>query len=308
MKTLPPTPEAVAEAAMAIRNGELVVMPTETVYGLAADAFNADAVARIFVAKGRPVGNPLIVHVDSTDQLALLASRVPEVARRLAERFWPGPLTLVVPKHTDLPSAVTGGLDTVAVRMPDHGVALALIAMAGTPVAAPSANRYMHLSPTKIEHIDDIVATAAAIGLNGGPCPVGVESTVVDTTCDPPRLLRPGGVSRGDIQAALGAPLAGAPPSGPNRSPGMNSRHYAPVSPLVIVAALAADQPGLCLAKSAGKHQVRMPDDPGAYAANLYDVLHALDRSAEVLYVAAPPDTPEWEAVWDRLRRASAPR
>lgn len=306
MKTLTPTPEAVAEAAMAIRSGDLVVMPTETVYGLAADAFNADAIRRVYAAKGRPSESPLIVHVGSIDQLAQVAASVPELAQRLAERFWPGPLTIVVPKHPDLPSEVTGGLDTVAVRMPDHGVALALIAMAGTPIAAPSANRYMQLSPTKMEHICREVAVAAVIGLDGGPSQVGVESTVVDVTCDPPRLLRPGGISRGQLQAALGAPLAGAPATGPNRSPGMASRHYAPVSPLVLVAALEAGQSGLGFGVSEGPHQVRMPDDPAAYAASLYDALHALDRSTDVLYVVQPPDTPEWEAVWDRLRRASA--
>lgn len=305
MKMLTPTPEAVAEAAMAIRNGDLVVMPTETVYGLAADALNAEAIARLYAAKGRPTENPLIVHVGSTDQLALVASEVPALALRLAERFWPGPLTLVVPKHPDLPSQVTGGLDTVAVRMPDHGVALALIALSGTPIAAPSANRYMQLSPTRIDHIDPQIAEVAVVGLDGGPCSVGVESTVLDLTCDPPRLLRPGGVSRGDLQAALGAPLAGAPGNGPKRSPGMASRHYAPASSLVIVVRLQPNQVGLCLHESAGKHQFRMPSDPAAYAANLYGALHALDGTAPTLFVEAPPEGAEWEAVWDRLRRAS---
>lgn len=306
MKILAPTPENIALAAAALQRGELVVIPTETVYGLAADATNPDAIRRVYEAKGRPKENPLIVHLAAPDQLNEVGSEVPEIAHQLAERFWPGPLTLVVPKHPDLPLEVTGGLDTVAVRMPDHGVALALLAMANRPVAAPSANQYMHLSPTKVEHIDEGIAKHASLALNGGPCSVGVESTVIDLTCDPPRLLRPGGVSRGDLQAALGSPLSAAPPNGPRRSPGMAERHYAPNAELRLVDLLDDEDAGLCFADPAGPHQIEMPEDPQAYAAALYGALHALDGMAGVICVESPPETPEWEAVWDRLRRASA--
>jgi len=307
MKILKPTPEHLAEAAAALRAGEIVVMPTETVYGLAADATNAKAIKTLYEAKGRPETSPLIVHIASVDQLDAVGREIPEIVRILADRFWPGPLTLVIPKHPDLPAEVTGGLDTVAVRMPDHGVALALITMAGVPLAAPSANRFMQLSPTRVEHIDPLVAAKATFALDGGASSIGVESTVVDLTCDPPRLLRPGGVSRTQLQAALGVPLASAPPNGVQRSPGMNARHYAPKAELRLVDRLDPEQTGLVFGQAASRCQIRMPRDARAYAATLYDALHALDGSAPILYVERPPDEPEWETVWDRLRRASAP-
>lgn len=282
-------------------------MPTETVYGLACDALNEAAVAKIYSAKGRPSENPLIVHIEDVSMLETLAERVPEAAWKLAERFWPGPLTLVLPKALDIPRGVTGGLDTIAVRMPAHPVALSLIKRAGRPIAAPSANLFMGLSPTRIEHLDPKLAKLVEIALDGGPARVGVESTVLDCTEETVRILRPGGVSRADIQAALGAPLA-APPPNSQRSPGMYARHYAPRATLKLVPELTANQPGLTLDAPQSLRQIKMPQNPRAYSAVLYDALHRLDRlRVKTIYVQQPPAEPEWEAVLDRLAKASTP-
>jgi L-threonylcarbamoyladenylate synthase len=295
-------------AAKAIREGLLVIMPTETVYGLACDATNEEAVARVYAAKARPRENPLIVHIESLDDLDRIAAEVSPEARRLTERFWPGPLTIVFPKAKDFPGYVTGGLDTVAVRMPAHPVALSLIKRSGTPLAAPSANPFMGLSPTRIEHLDLKLVKDVEIALDGGPSRVGVESTVVDCSSDGVRVLRPGGVSRADLQAAIGAPLAMPPADSERRSPGMYARHYAPRAVLKLVSELGAGQPGLTLGTPLSPRQIKMPADPRAYSAALYDSLHRLDRlRVKVIYVQEPPSTPEWEAVIDRLEKASTP-
>lgn len=304
----PPTPLNLQLAADALLRGELVCMPTETVYGIAADATNPDAVRQIFAAKDRPADNPLIVHISDFVQLEDVVGEWTDAADVLANRFWPGPLTLVLKKSDMIPLEVTGGLETVAVRMPDHPVALELIEMAGIPLAAPSANRFMHLSPTRAEHVDPQIAKRVAMVLDGGPCRIGLESTVVDVTVNPPRILRPGGISRGQIQAALGGPLGQLPPSDVRRSPGMYLRHYAPKAPLAFVDALEPDSVGLCFGTPRNDRQIRMPDDPNAYAAGLYAALHRLDAGKPaVIYVESPPDEPEWEAVHDRLRKAAEP-
>ncbi|MEJ5197321.1 MAG: L-threonylcarbamoyladenylate synthase [Anaerolineae bacterium] len=227
-----PEPEIIARAAAIVRSGGLVAFPTETVYGLGADALNEEAVARIFAAKGRPVYDPLIVHIFSPAELPRVARAVPETAHRLAERFWPGPLTLVLPRAPAVPTIVTAGLDTVAVRCPDHPVALALIASSGTPIAAPSANRFGRTSPTTAQHVLDDLNGRVELILDAGPTPIGVESTVLDLTGPTPTILRPGGTPREALEAELGpvavrgeqVPLseAGMP------SPGLLSRHYAP--------------------------------------------------------------------------------
>ncbi|QIA26220.1 threonylcarbamoyl-AMP synthase [Thermaerobacter sp. PB12/4term] len=229
---------AVQRAGAILRQGGLVAFPTETVYGLGADALNPRAVARIFAAKGRPADNPLIVHVTGPEQAgsALVASW-PEVGRRLAERFWPGPLTLVLPAGPAVPAAVRAGLPTVAVRCPAHPVARALIAAAGTPVAAPSANRSGRPSPTRAEDVWADLGPHLDMLLDAGPVPVGVESTVLDVTAWPPRLLRPGGVPAEDLEAVLGVPLAAPPVVAGGEAapaPGMKYRHYAPEAPLVL--------------------------------------------------------------------------
>ncbi len=303
-----PTPLNIQRAADAILAGELVCMPTETVYGIAADATNPEAIRKIFAVKGRPSENPLIVHISDFVQLEDVVAEWPQAADILANRFWPGPLTLVLKKSELVPDEVTGGLDTVAVRMPDHPVALELIEMAGVPLAAPSANRFMQLSPTRAENVDDAIASQVAMILDGGPCRVGLESTVVDVTVRPPRILRPGGISRGDIQAALGRPLGQLPSDSVRRAPGQYARHYSPRAPVQIVDTLASDMVGIGFNEPLNSRQIKMPRDPRIFASALYAALHKLDLSGpKVIYVEAPPsDDPAWEAVRDRLLKASA--
>lgn len=305
MKIVPANAKNVALAAKAIRAGKLVVMPTETVYGLAADAMSPKAVRAIFQAKERPPENPLIVHIADIGQVSEVAREFPKAARILAERFWPGPLTIVLPKAAAVDAVVTGGLDTVAVRMPAHPVALALIREAGTPIAAPSANRFMKLSPTRPEHIDPVLVSKVVLVLDGGPSVVGVESTVVDCTNQVPRILRPGGISRGDIEATLGAPLGASPPD-TKRSPGMYRRHYAPKTALRLVERLDTEMAGLTFGDPLNGQQIKMPGSAGAYSSMLYDCLHKLDgMELSAIFVQRPPDLPEWEAVRDRLLKAS---
>src|SRR5581483_10612849 len=231
-----PDETAMTRAAEALRGGGLVAFPTETVYGLGANALDAEAVARIFAAKGRPANNPLIVHVPDVAAARELVTDWPETAERLAERFWPGPLTLALPRRETIPDIVTAGGPTVAVRVPAHPVALALFRAAGVPVAAPSANRSGYLSPTRAEHVLAGLDGRIEMVLDAGPVPGGIESTVLDLTGDPPRLLRPGLVSPAELEAVIGPIRTAEPaPTGGDRplpSPGMLSRHYAPRTPL----------------------------------------------------------------------------
>ena len=319
-----PQPEVLAEAARVLRSGGLVAFPTETVYGLGADALSAEAVARIFAAKGRPADNPLIVHVGHPQEVQQVAREVPPLARRLMERFWPGPLTLVLPKATRVPLTTTGGLDTVAVRMPAHPVALALVREAGVPVAAPSANRSGRPSPTRAEHVLQDLGDAVDLVLDGGPCPVGVESTVLDVTGPVPVVLRPGGLPKESIEAALGRPvMVGGGPELARRSPGTRYRHYAPGTPLLIagpdevprvvegllrqgktVGLLARRDPGL-------RHpQLRTRIVTGglrAYARELFDALRSLDdQGCEVIVAEAVDEKGIGLAIMDRLRRAAS--
>ncbi len=320
-----PDAGAVARAAAVLRGGGLVAFPTETVYGLGASALDAAAVARIFAAKGRPSNNPLIVHVADAEDVARVAAAWPAAAARLAECFWPGPLTLVLPRRYDVPDVVTAGGPTVAVRVPAHAVARALIRAAGVPIAAPSANRSGYISPTRAEHVLHGLAGRIDLVLDAGPVPGGIESTVLDLTNDPPRLLRPGLVSPAEIEAIVG-PIARpvlkeAPPAGPLLSPGMLSRHYAPRTPLELAeddgAARVEElrRAGLRVGwltfderEVAGVTGMAMPRDAVGYAARLYAALHALDGAGlDRIIVARPPESEEWLAVRDRLRRAAAP-
>lgn len=309
MPILPPTDDAIAAAAAALRRGELVGLPTETVYGLAALASDPAAVARTFAAKRRPSENPLIVHIASAGDLPLVARTIPPAAQVLAAAFWPGPLTLVLPRQPHVLDAVTAGMDTVAVRVPDHNIALALLRAVGAPLAAPSANTFMRLSPTTAHDIEPGLQQKLACTLDGGPCRIGLESTVVDCT-GAPRVLRPGGVPREALARALGCevPLAdAAPASGPRAAPGMYARHYAPRTPLRLATTLGPDDAGLCFGVPANSWQVAMPTDPESYGASLYRVLHALDAlGARELVVQAPPAGVAWEAIADRLRKAAA--
>jgi L-threonylcarbamoyladenylate synthase len=323
----PPTAEVIARAAVILRAGGLVAFPTETVYGLGANALDPEAVSRIFTAKGRPANNPLIVHLSEAKEALRVAAAWPASAARLAEHFWPGPLTLVLPKRPEVPDVVTAGGATVAVRVPAHPVAQALLRAAGMPVAAPSANRSGYLSPTRAEHVLRGLDGRIDMILDGGPVTGGIESTVLDVTTDPPRLLRPGLVSVEELQRLIGPVMIAAArvaTDSPLPSPGMLTRHYAPRTPLelaeddgrtrvlglrsagVVVGWLpfspteAVDQPEVLT--------IPMPLDPAGYAAKIYAALHMLDEAGvQRIVVALPPDQTEWLAVRDRLRRAAEP-
>lgn len=321
-----PEPDAIARAAAVLRGGGLVAFPTETVYGLGADALDPAAVRRIFEAKGRPATNPLIVHVAEAAAARDVAADWPEAAARLAARFWPGPLTLVLPRRQEVPDAVTAGGPTVAVRVPAHPVALALLRAAGRPIAAPSANRSAALSPTRAEHVLRDLGGRIDLVLDGGPTPGGLESTVLDVSGAPPRLLRPGLLAPAAIEQVIGPIIRpdATPASGrPLPSPGMLSRHYAPRAPLECapdtgwtraeeLCRVGLRVGWLTFARGPGPEHpnvvpVVMPSAPAAYAAQLYAVLHDLDdRGVERIVVALPPDGEDWLAVRDRLRRASA--
>ncbi|MGH9614560.1 MAG: L-threonylcarbamoyladenylate synthase [Bryobacteraceae bacterium] len=300
-----------ARAAELIRRGELVAFPTETVYGLGANALDADAVARIFEAKGRPSTSPLIVHVDGIERAGAVVRSWPDQAETLARRFWPGPLTLVLPKQAAIPALVTAGLDTVGIRVPNHPVALALLREAGVPIAAPSANRFTQLSPTTAEHVRESLGDRVSLILDGGPANVGIESTVLSLG-PAPVLLRPGMITRAQIEALIGpVALAEDPPSGPHQSPGQHRKHYSPRTPLAF-----AENGKLPAGRGAYLywHRVlpavrvyRMPADPETSAARLYDILHELDgQSWDWIAVEHPPCGVGWEAIADRLNRAAA--
>lgn len=307
MRTLLPTAGNIAEAGEALQAGKLVIIPTETVYGLAANALDADAVRKIFDAKGRPSDNPLIVHIAARHDVDSLVSQVPAYAEQLMDKLWPGPLTLVLPKLPHIPDVTTASLDTVAIRMPAHGIALRVIQAAKVPLAAPSANRFMSLSPTRPDHIDPLLAEHVEILMDGGPCDVGLESTVVDCTGPKPRVLRPGRISRADLENILGEALSDSNEPEVKRSPGMYRRHYAPRTQTVLSESLRSDEAGLVLNQvPQNPNQISMPADPTAYATALYDSLHVLDaRDLEKIVIQTPPNSPEWEAIWDRIRKAT---
>lgn len=291
----------VERAAALIREGKLVAFPTETVYGLGANALDAAAVERIFLAKSRPRTSPLIVHVDSIDMARRLASQWPDSAGILALHYWPGPLTLVLPKQAIVPDIVTAGLPTVALRMPAHPMALELIAAAGVPIAAPSANRFTELSPTTAGHVPPSLADYV---MDGGPACVGIESTVL-SLAGTPVLLRPGVIPLPDIEALIGPVRAADEPlEGAHASPGMHPRHYRPRTPLHFLKAGGNPPPGRGALLRIGRE---MPADPRDYAAALYETLHRLDaQSLDWIGIEQPPETPEWAGVLDRLRRAAA--
>lgn len=291
---------SVERAAALIRAGKLVAFPTETVYGLGANALDAAAVGRIFEAKGRPKTSPLIVHVDSVDMARELAAEWPQAAETLAHRYWPGPLTLVVAKRPSIPDIVTAGLGTVGLRMPAHPLALELIRAAGVPIAAPSANRFTELSPTLAGHIPEGLADYV---LDGGPARVGIESTVLSLTGEP-TLLRPGVIPQTGIEALIGpVRRADDPAGGAHASPGMHRQHYRPVTPLYLVKR-GEQPPQVCDAWL--RIGQEMPANAAEYAAALYETLHRLDAQGKSgIAVELPPDTPDWAGVLDRLRRAA---
>lgn len=302
-----------------------MAFPTETVYGLGANAEDPAAVSRIFQVKGRPPSHPLIVHLDGAEHLDDWVEDVPATARLLAERFWPGPLTLVLRRGRRVPLEATGSLQTVAVRVPDHPGALALLAAFGGGVTAPSANRFGQVSPTTANHVRAELGDAVDFVLDGGPCEVGVESTIVDATGEIPSILRPGGVTREDLEAVLGYPLA-VPSTSRVRVPGQHPSHYAPRARVVLVepekvvaeAELAQElghQVGVLLPPSFTDAPVKahavvpVPGSPAAYARGLYGFLRELDqRGCDLIVASLPVEEGLGLAIANRLRRAAGPR
>jgi len=297
-------------AVRVLRRGGLVAFPTETVYGLGADATNIAAVERVFAVKGRPRGHPLIVHVGASSALDDWAVAAPAAARALAERFWPGPLTLLLARHPRIPDVTTGGRATVGLRVPGHPVALELLAAFGGGVAAPSANRFGRVSPTTAAHVRADLGHAVDLILDGGPSTVGVESTIVDCTTDPPSILRHGAVTAASVREVVGGPVIEGD-VGESRAPGMLASHYAPRAAVVLAADPAVAAARADAEQRAGRTvDVLAPDVPADdYARHLYAWLREADeRQLDVLVVVPPADIGIGAAVNERLRKAAAPR
>lgn len=309
-RTLPADAHGIAEAAACLAAGGLAAIPTETVYGLAADATNGEAVARIYAAKGRPSFNPLIVHVAGIESAHQHASFEP-LAERLAARFWPGPLTLVLPRLPDSPiaSLVTAGLSTIAVRVPAHPAMQAVLAALGKPIAAPSANASGRLSPTRASHVLESLAGRIPLILDAGPTSAGLESSIVAIANGEARLLRQGAVSREAIEAAIGAPLSLAEDADPIAAPGMLLNHYAPNLPLRLNAeTAAATEYHIGYGPIAGDANLSPSSNPVEAAANLFDFLHRAQSSNRTAIAVAPvPMSGLGAAINDRLKRAAAP-
>lgn len=312
--------EDIAAAVDVLRAGDVIGLPTETVYGLAGDASNPNAIARIYAIKGRPAAHPVIVHLAHSTCLERWAREVPAAARALSAAFWPGPLTLVLPRQPWVLPSITGGQDTVALRVPAHPVALAVLRALDGGLAAPSANRYGRVSPTTAAHVRDDLGSEVRMVLDGGPSVVGLESTIVACLHGEVTLLRPGRITAPEIEAIAG-PLAVAQPSAP-RVPGSVVSHYAPQTPVDVVpwplvddtvawheaagrrVAVLSPRP---VPSSSAAGWLEAAATPEAYGRTLYAQLRALDRAgADVIVVSAPPDGPEWAAVRDRLTRAAA--
>ena len=306
----------------ALRAGELVAFPTETVYGLGADASNDEALKKVYAAKGRPRNHPLIVHVARASDVGAWAQAMPPAGERLAERFWPGPLTLIVKRASHVSDFVTGGQDTIALRVPSHDIAQALLQAFGGGVAAPSANRFGRVSATTAEHVRSEFGDAVRCVLDGGASDVGIESTIVDVSGERPALLRPGHITAAELEGVLREPLAYATASSP-RAPGTHAKHYAPQTPLMVMEAdllleLAASMARqghkvAVLARSALRPLspnvtwIAAAQDAPRYAHDLYANLRALDRAGCIaILVEEPPHDARWAAVADRLMRAAA--
>lgn len=318
-----PDRRIISIAAKLLRDGRLVAFPTETVYGLGANALDAAAIAGIYRAKGRPAYNPLIVHLAEPSLALDVVASWPDTAAALAARFWPGPLTMVLPKRPNIPDGVTAGLPNVAIRVPSHPVARALLAAAALPIAAPSANRSTQVSPTTAAHVAKSLGSAVDLILDGGPTTVGIESTVVDLSTATPTLLRPGTISLRELEAVLGQVRVASKVDGDaaRPSPGMLDKHYAPRAPVLVVStegvapAIAHEiarghRVGAIVIRadaSDAAESVAMPNDAAGYASKIYDALHALDDlNADVIVIERVPEAQEWLGVADRLRRAAS--
>lgn len=331
-KILEPTIASLSQVAKEIAQGGIAVLPTETVYGLAASIEHPSAIEAIFRAKGRPNDNPLIVHIHSIEQLGKLAVDIPEAVKQLAHAFWPGPLSVVLKKSDKVSVAITAGGDTVAIRMPDHPVPLAVMAQENLCLAMPSANLFMGLSPTSAGMVGAEIVSASYAVLDGGPCSVGIESTVLDLSGEVPTILRLGVISAEEILAVLGesvkvaetiervteavvTEVAGSEAGGAEvlRSPGQYKRHYAPRTKAILVNKISQNGYGLSCLRSvesplfAGR-QIFVGDTPKEYAKNLYAALAELDAlGIEVIEIEKPPTSEAWQAVWDRLIKATTP-
>ncbi len=320
MKLTQTDAELLSQAVQALKHGDVIGLPTETVYGLAADAMNISAVRKIFALKGRPIDHPLIVHIADSAQLSKWAINIPEEAFVLAQHFWPGPLTLILQKNPSVPDEVTGGQDTIGLRCPAHPLALTLLQQFNGGVAAPSANRFGHISPTTARHVRNEFGDAVAIVLDGGECEVGIESTIIDLSSEQPRLLRPGMISQTDIESVIGliASLSSDANSESPRVSGSLAAHYAPRTPMHM---LARDElileygnkikqglhcEVLCLnTLPDGIKGLSLSNEYQAYAHDLYAAMRELDsRHADLLLIEKTPQTSDWVAVNDRLSRA----
>lgn len=321
MNPLPVLSLDVNQAANVLHAGRLVAFPTETVYGLGADARNAEAVGRIFTAKGRPADHPLIVHISDAQQLTQWAQNIPQIAWKLAEAFWPGPLTLILPKLSNVPDAVTGGLDTVALRVPSHPDALALLKEFGSGIAAPSANRYGQVSPTSAVDVQEELGDRVDLILDGGRCPVGIESTIVDLSTTTPRILRPGKITQEELSRVLGTPVATVSNTKVHY-PGGNPSHYSPRARVILasshnvaqlieewqqrgqkVGVLASNLPNLL---PENVTWLRLTQNSEEQAHELYHCLREADHlDLQVLVAVMPQDVGIGHAVCDRLRRAA---
>lgn len=296
-----PTDGELQQAADLIRQGGLVAFPTETVYGLGANALDADAVRRIFEVKRRPWASPLIVHVADEAMARAVSAEWPAMARCLARKFWPGPLTMVVKKAAIVPDVVTANLDSVGIRIPAHPIALQLIRTAGVPIAGPSANRFTELSPTTADHVRHGLGTEIDLILDAGPTTVGIESTVVSLHRNPPALLRPGMITKEQVEEVTGVRFE-AEINLPAivESPGQHPRHYAPRTRFLLL------EPGASLPEGRGR-RVELPQRPAEFAALLYSELHKADGEGwEWIAIDKPVETPEWAGILDRLQRAAA--
>lgn len=314
---------AITKAAAILRQGGLVAFPTETVYGLGADASNPEAVRKIFAAKGRPADHPLIVHIGSIELLPQWADQVPDAAYKLASRFWPGPLTMIMHKQARVPSVVTGGQQTIALRIPDNPVALRLLRAFAGGIAAPSANRFNRISPTRAQHVAAELGDAVDFILDGGSCRVGLESTIIDLTGDLPALLRPGDITQSQLEEVLQMPVT-MPLQTAVRAPGMLELHYAPQTPALLysgkllhdkIRQLSEQQQRIGVLAHMQRvtadsdiHVIDMPASAQRYAQALYAALRELDAMhLDIILVEQLPDSEDWRAVNDRLAKATLP-
>jgi L-threonylcarbamoyladenylate synthase len=316
------TPDSIGKAAELLRQGELVAFPTETVYGLGADARNPEAVAKVFVAKGRPQDHPLIVHLGTASELPDWAAFVPEQAQLLAAAFWPGPLTMILSKKAEIPEAVTGGQNTIALRVPANQVAQDLLLRFGSGIAAPSANRYGRISPTQAGHVADEFGSNITCILDGGPCAIGVESTIIDLSGKQPALLRPGRISLSQLKSILQTEILQGKHS-QTRAPGMLASHYAPnttaklcqsqaLPKIVDVLLSEGKNIGLltltpALVTGDCRHNISLTENSAHYETELYSALRKLDKlNLDLILIEQPPDNETWSTVLDRLTKAAA--